>query len=220
MNRFAIIVGVCSFFLWTLVTAQNLGELECPEIGEVSYGHEEECDRYYLCINGTWTFEQCPNGLLHSGTHGAVYGHCGFPWNVNCYKKKIPGPISSPGCPYQFGFFPAGAGPCATFYSNCAWGIPEKKQCEPFGLVYDDRIKGCNWPDKVGCESESILGFKCPLDDTKNRFYPYSRYYYTEHAIITCVDGQPRLINCPAGQYADGNSLTCLSYDKDDKNSS
>jgi hypothetical protein len=70
-------------------TGELLEEIQCPEIGELSYGHEEECDRYYLCINGTLTFEQCPNGLLHIGLHGAVYGHCGFPWNVNCGKKKI-----------------------------------------------------------------------------------------------------------------------------------
>lgn len=64
-----------------------------------------------------------------------------------------------------------------------------------------------------------ILGFKCPVEDTHNRFYPYPRYYYHERAVITCVNGQPRLIHCPEGKYADGNSLTCLSYDKDDKQS-
>lgn len=54
-------------------------------------------------------------------------------------------PISSPGCEYQFGIYPDG-NECSTHYIKCAHGEPIAEQCEP-GLVYDDRIHGCNWPD-------------------------------------------------------------------------
>lgn len=67
-------------------------------------------------------------------------------------------PISSPGCPWQWGYFEEeGAGPCSITYSDCAWGVPEQKYCQPYGLVYDDQIKGCNWPDEIGCKSEGKL---------------------------------------------------------------
>lgn len=54
-------------------------------------------------------------------------------------------PISTPGCEYQFGLYPESA-QCSTNYIKCVHGEPLPQQCEP-GLVYDDRIHGCNWPD-------------------------------------------------------------------------
>lgn len=71
--------------------------------------------------------------------------------------SPLAGPIPSPGCPWQFGIFEDGTGKCAVTYAECAWGVPHRKYCEPKGLVYDERIKGCNWPDEVGCASESEL---------------------------------------------------------------
>lgn len=87
--------------------------------------------------------------------------------------------------------------------------MPQRRQCEPHGLFYDDRIKGCNWPDQVGCSSESLLNFKCPDEDKGNRYWPYPRYYYNEASIVTCVQGQPRLVNCGADELVDAASLTC-----------
>lgn len=54
-------------------------------------------------------------------------------------------PISTPGCEYQFGIYPD-SHECSTNYIKCAHGEPLPHQCDP-GLVYDDRIHGCNWPD-------------------------------------------------------------------------
>lgn len=53
--------------------------------------------------------------------------------------------ISTPGCEYQFGIYQDHSA-CSTHYIKCAHGEPIPQQCEP-GLVYDERIHGCNWPD-------------------------------------------------------------------------
>lgn len=124
-------------------------------------------------------------------------------------------PISTPGCPWQFGFFPEDEqNPCNVFYSECSWGVPERRQCQPHGLFYDERIKGCNWPDQVGCSSESLLQFKCPEHDPGNKYWPYPRYWYNQQAIITCVTGQPRLIQCGENSLVDADSLTCKEIPK------
>ena len=95
--------------------------------------------------------------------------------------------------------------------------MPQRRQCEPHGLFYDDRIKGCNWPDQVGCSSESLLNFKCPDEDKGNRYWPYPRYYYNEASIVTCVQGQPRLVNCGADELVDAASLTCQPVHKEEE---
>lgn len=66
--------------------------------------------------------------------------------------------ISSPGCEYQFGIYPHTA-ECSTHYIKCAHGEPLPNECEP-GLVYDDRIHGCNWPDLLPetCNPEGKSG--------------------------------------------------------------
>lgn len=68
-------------------------------------------------------------------------------------------PISTPGCEYQFGLYPHTAG-CSIHYVKCAYGEPQPQQCEP-GLVYDEKIHGCNWPDLLleTCNPEGMSIF-------------------------------------------------------------
>ncbi|XP_015788706.1 protein obstructor-E [Tetranychus urticae] len=216
-----LFISPIAFLLFGALNAQYdvpSDSIQCPGEGLYTAAHQTDCDKYYLCRNGTLTLENCPNGLLY-GVQGAVYEFCVHNWKIDCQGRKAPGPISSPGCPWQWGIFEdEGAGQCATTYSECSWGNPERKYCEPKGLVYDERIKGCNWPDQVGCKGEDILGFKCPEADTGNRYWPYPRYAYSQDALITCVKGQPRLIHCGKDSYADQNSMTCIPYEKEKAN--
>jgi hypothetical protein len=211
-----VVFGTVLLSFDSVIGQEIAAQLHCPPEGIYAAPHPKACDQYYLCTNGSLTHEFCPNGLMHS-LSGAVYGFCAHQWNVNCEGKLIPQPISTPGCPWSFGFFNEDdRTPCNIYYSECLWGVPERKECQA-GLFYDDRIKGCNWPDKVGCSSENLLGFKCPVDDTTNKYWPYPRYYYTNNAIITCVDHQPRLVKCAEDELVDGASLTCQAVYKEDK---
>ncbi|CAG2116736.1 unnamed protein product, partial [Medioppia subpectinata] len=190
------------------------GQFHCPPEGIYAYEHPKACEQYYLCTNGTLTHEFCPNGLAHA-IDGAVYGFCAYHWKVDCKDRTLPDPISTHGCPYQFGIFNEGdPNVCNIYFSECLWGIPERKECQK-GLFYDDRIKGCNWPDKVGCSSDNLLGFSCPHEDKTNKYYPFPRYFYNNHAIITCVDNNPRLINCGDEELV-SPALTCEGIHKEE----
>ncbi|PZC74956.1 protein obstructor-E [Helicoverpa armigera] len=188
----------------------------CPEqYGVQAYAHPELCDQFFLCTNGTLTVETCENGLLFDGK-GAVHNHCNYHWAVDCGGRKADlVPLSSPGCEFQFGIYPD-SDECSTSYIKCAYGIPEQEPCTP-GLVYDERIHGCNWPDLLQpfCNPEAVVGFKCPTKVPSNtqaaKFWPFPRFPVPGdcHRLITCVEGHPRLISCGEGKVFDDQNLTC-----------
>ncbi|KAG5877135.1 hypothetical protein JTB14_027378 [Gonioctena quinquepunctata] len=159
----SFVVAVLSFaaFANAGVLVQNAPS--CPEQhGVQAYAHPESCNIFFLCTNGTLTVENCENGLLFDGK-GNVHNHCNYNWAVDCgHRKADLTPISSPGCEYQFGLYPDGE-ECSVHYIKCEYGQPIPNQCEP-GLVYDERIHGCNWPDLLleKCSPEAVVGFKCP----------------------------------------------------------
>lgn len=72
------------------------------------------------------------------------------------FQLYLATPISSPGCEFAFGIYPD-SHECSTTYIKCAYGVPEQQPCAR-GLVYDERIHGCNWPDQLleTCNPEGI----------------------------------------------------------------
>ncbi|EEB16744.1 Peritrophin-1 precursor, putative [Pediculus humanus corporis] len=189
--------------------------LQCPEHGVLTYPDPVLCDHFYLCVNGTLTYEQCENGLLFDGK-GAVHNHCNYNWAVHCgHRKADLTPISTPGCEYQFGIYPDGP-ECSTNFIKCEYGVPHLKPCEP-GLAYDEKIHKCNWPDLLldKCNPEAVVGFKCPTkfpaDSVAAKFWPYPRFAVPGDCtrLVTCINGFPRLINCEEGKLYDEHSGTC-----------
>lgn len=89
-------------------------------------------------------------------------------------------PISSGVCEYQFGIY-EDSPDCSTSYIKCEYGVPHQLPCDR-GLVYDQRIHGCNWPDLLleKCNPEAVVGFKCPAKVDPNslaaRFWPFPRF--------------------------------------------
>jgi Chitin binding Peritrophin-A domain len=186
----------------------------CPEpYGLQAYEHPENCDQFFLCTNGTLTLETCENGLLYDGK-GNVHNHCNYNWAVECGTRKHDDtPISSPGCDYAFGIYPDSP-ECSTSYLKCEYGVPHPSPCDA-GLVYDERIHGCNWPDQLLglCNPDVVVGFTCPtkVSGLAAKFWPFPRFPVPgdRHRLITCVEGHPRLITCGEEKIFDENTLTC-----------
>ncbi|XP_003487500.1 protein obstructor-E-like [Bombus vosnesenskii] len=208
-------------FLASVEAATLLGAPPCPNPhGVHAYAHPEDCNAFFLCTNGTLTLEYCENGLLFDG-HGAVHDHCNYHWAVHCGERKADlTPLSSPGCEYQFGLYPA-SDLCSTTYIKCVHGHPEEAHCDA-GLVYDEKSHTCVWPDQLlpYCNPEEIVGFKCPhkvpSHSAAAKFWPYPRFPVPGDCgrLITCVDGNPRLLTCGDGKLFDSVSLSCLDPDE------
>ncbi|KAL1455551.1 hypothetical protein WDU94_009640 [Cyamophila willieti] len=202
-----------------VILAQPLLEPSgCPEpYGVQTYPHPQLCDQFYKCTNGSLTLEQCENGLLYDG-NGNIHNHCNYYWGVDCGNRKADlVPINNGPCEFKYGLYAESAA-CSTNYLKCAEGYPYLEPCEP-GLAYDDRTHKCNWPDElldIGCNSEAIIGFKCPESvdphSVAAKFWPYPRFPVPgdKGRLITCVNGYPRLITCGDGKLFDEASLTCL----------
>ncbi|XP_011338898.1 protein obstructor-E [Ooceraea biroi] len=201
--------------------ATLFGAPPCPDpYGIHAYAHPEDCGAFFLCTNGSLTFEYCENGLLFDG-HGSVYNHCNYNWAVQCGDRKVDWtPISSPGCEYQFGMYPD-SDSCSTTYSKCIHGESHQAHCDS-GLVYNAKTHTCVWPDELipYCNPEAIVGFKCPHKlpphSPAAKFWPYPRFPVPGDCgrLITCVDGHPRLLTCGDGKLFDSVSLTCLDPDE------
>jgi len=199
-------------------------DIECPEPeGLQVYPHEDTCNQFYRCANGSLTLETCGNGLLFNeatSLTGAAHNHCSYIWQTSCGTREADDtPISSPGCEYQFGIFPSGEG-CLASYTKCANGIPTEVYCQ-LGLAYDHRIHTCNWPDLLmeyaGCDPSAALGdFRCPSDEELSplarRFFPFPRFPVPKDPslYIICVDGVPRLNTCPEGSLFSEETLGCV----------
>jgi len=191
------------------------------------YPDLESCHSFYKCANGTLTYETCENGLLidiEKDVVGGVHNHCSYNWAVDCGERKVDDtPISGSGgaCEYQFGIYPspAAGNQCTADYIKCAFGQATAAQCD-LGLVYDDRIHGCNWPDQLtgflDCDPSRLLGFDCPRPDEltalESRFAPFPRFAIQglDNHYILCVNGQPRLSACGAGATFDPSTLGCV----------
>lgn len=97
---------------------------------------------------------------------------------LSCDIFFIATPISSGVCEYQFGLYEDSPS-CSTSYIKCEFGVPHQLPCDK-GLVYDQRIHGCNWPDLLleKCNPEAVVGFKCPakVDGPAARFWPFPRF--------------------------------------------
>lgn len=196
----------------------------CQErYGVQTYPHETYCDKFYLCVNGTFSEETCENGLVFDG-HGNVHNHCNYNWAVDCGNRVYDDtPISTPGCLYKYGLYPVGDG-CQTTFFKCAAGVAYETYCQK-GLAYSAEKHVCNYPDQVPyCDkqSEGVVGFKCPSaselppNAVARRFLPYPRFPLPgdPSAYIVCVDNNPRIHYCGDNSIFDDQNLTCLYYDE------
>merc|ERR1712032_66270 len=86
-------LAMLTFLLLPLLASHSSAQYAgCPETyGVQVYPHEQYCDKFYKCVNGTLTEEICENGLVFDG-YGDIHNHCNYNWAVDCGQEVPPLP--------------------------------------------------------------------------------------------------------------------------------
>lgn len=227
---------LCCSVWTTLASAQDFSgpdfNFKCPEPNGL-FADPEQCDLYYVCVDGVSEANLCPDGMLFDDSI-RNREKCVLPHNVDCGAREFvqePATYSDEGCERANGFFdhldPA---VCDRFYS-CDNGTAHEMPCAN-PLVFDITVGSCvrkenRSPEAKVCDAEgevgalkTIDGFTCPGKEVigpqnlvqQHPVYPHPsdcQYFFT------CYFGkEPNKFGCPKGDVFDALSLTCKTTEE------
>jgi len=146
--------------------------------------HEESCELFYVCSEGSLNVHTCANGLHFSPTHKI----CDFPQNANCAVKVdtcVDGDLLSH------------EESCEQFYV-CSEGSLNVHSC-PNGLHFSPTHKLCDFPQNANCAvkvNTCVDGDLLPHEESCELFY-------------VCSEGNLSLLSCPAGLFFNRTLKVC-----------
>lgn len=195
-------------------------DFQCPESSGF-YSVANSCEAYYECKGFVAERRFCPNGLYFNpaARYSEDYTPCAYPSEVHCTagivtpRPSLPQPTGQ--CPAASGLFGINDGDCSR-YISCQEGLATIMNC-PMGLVFNDQVQSCDWPEKVPqCTPNVLKDFSCPAPPVERNgelseiVYNY-RYGSQCRSFVACQKGRPRLLSCDAGLAFDEASQTCIS---------
>ncbi|CAH0559067.1 unnamed protein product [Brassicogethes aeneus] len=190
---------------------ENLSS-DCPEPTGY-FADSEQCDKYYHCEEGHLTEKLCPDGMVFND-FSTEYEKCDLPFNIDCSQRsKLQEPQPTQHCPRKHGYFAhEDTNICDKFY-YCVDGQFNMITC-PNGLVYNDKVGICSWPDeakKTGCSSSEVFKFDCPkVNESFAMTHPRFADPDDCQFFYVCVNGDtPRRSGCRLGQVFDDESKKC-----------
>lgn len=145
VNQLKCVLGnpeTCEIFTTTTSTiSSSISPPECPLIDDplnpVFHPHPYDCDKYFLCFNGTAYEREC-----HYGLHWSVENEwCDYPENVNCNATSTTPSPTPPFCDdwilcprNGFGFLPNFY--LCHRYFECIMAVRHMRTC-PEGEIFD-----------------------------------------------------------------------------------
>ncbi|XP_037081997.1 protein obstructor-E-like [Pollicipes pollicipes] len=181
-----------------------------------TYAHDNQCDKYYQCIDGVAQERTCQDGLLF---HPERPYPCVYPQEVDCLARSgIQDPQPTEDCPRQFALFRTSDAPadCSGF-TSCVNGRAFRADC-PETLAYNARTLLCQWADEVeDCDAAGYLGFQCPAQEfSPDQVGEFTRQPHPDdctkyYICLNKEDGsvKPRLQGCPEPTVFDPAKDAC-----------
>ncbi|XP_066157317.1 probable chitinase 10 [Euwallacea fornicatus] len=132
-------------------------DTEPPSCVDGAYYPHEQCNVFYICLNGHLVAQNCAPGLNWDPSRGM----CDWKFKVQCGGRRrladkftaVRAPVVSRPQPYssceQNAFAPYPKD-CSQ-YMQCLWGRFEVFQCGP-GLYWNSEMNICDWPKGSHCD--------------------------------------------------------------------
>jgi len=204
-------------------------QFECPELNGL-FADKEQCDLYYVCINGTADAVLCEDGYLFDDS---IINHekCVLPHNVDCRDREFVQARAEgidDRCERSNGFFNhKDESVCDIFY-QCDKGVAHEMPCA-FPLIFDVAIAACvraefASPDARQCNGDGfddksklkiVDGFQCPGKEVIGptgllQAHPIFPHPTDCQFFFTCFFGKdPNKFGCTKGEVFDADTQVC-----------
>jgi len=193
------------------------GQFRCPE-KDGQYEDEEQCDKYYNCVDGEAEEMLCDDGLVFDSFKRGSH-KCDHQANVECEERTLlQPPQGNTECRRKNGFFEHPVESNCHMFVTCIDGQANYNQC-PAKLVFDEKSGVCAWPEnvnRVGCVREEALddGFVCPKEKQFSRdgnTEAHPRYPHPDcQKFYICLNGvTPREHGCALGEVYNADTKQC-----------
>ncbi|XP_054724403.1 probable chitinase 10 isoform X2 [Uloborus diversus] len=187
--------------------------------------HPDNCQKFYLCDNGTPYLRSCQSGLHFNSKIQA----CDYPENVNCesvgFTRSPLGKIKEEEsvCPSGKSVLLPHHQECEKFIT-CEKGVAHLQSC-PKGLHFNPKKQICDYPEEAGClnsVTDKPVG-KLGEDETHsdcpsgNSEHPILLPHETDCGkFYTCDGGRKHTRSCQAGLHFNPKINAC-DYPKNAK---
>lgn len=143
----------------------------------------ENCASYFICQNGQAIRGRCPGNMLFDAANEV----CWWREDVTCFQ-----------CPRNevYALLPV-QNTCFQFYM-CWMGRATIHSC-PSLLVFDPKLRRCNFPMGTGCEGDDEINEGCPPVDGANPVYLAHATSCTLYYV--CSSGIPLERQCAQGLH-------------------
>lgn len=118
----------------------------CPRTGVIFRSHPHDCQKYFICAEGSLIHHTCANGIHFN----PASLQCDFPQNVQCRSNHILIPQTPllPDCSYGESHFPNLIN-CNQYYL-CVNDEPKPMKC-PTGQLWNNEKKKCERSNTSSC---------------------------------------------------------------------
>merc|ERR1712215_162199 len=211
--RAAPIVPNMKFLFFVALCVYAAYGQKCPLEGIHYTADRDYCDRYTQCLNGTYSEEQCKDGLVFDDTIDDGRYPCFYPVDVDCgTRTKLQPAQRSGNCLRQNVYFDSGSSNECGYFFQCVDGHEFEVTC-PKGLAFSAATYRCEYPeDSPNCDADAFLGFSCPKTDVvefnMDGFDTYASPRDCRDFFL-CVRGNPRIQLCEYGTVFNDKTGAC-----------
>lgn len=141
------------------------------------------CQNYFICVNGHATRSRCPAGLLFDAANEV----CWWRSEVTCFE-----------CPRTAVYTMLSAPRTCNHFYRCWQGRATIHTC-PNGLIFHPERRQCTFLEGSGCEGDTAVQQGCPARDGAEPVFLSDAFNCSAYHV--CLNGEPVRQECADGLH-------------------